>query len=137
MSWHFLVTYVLALVNYELTDRDIVLTVWTDSMDLYKTRLNEMEESFGPYSELQAARDYNRYLMGESTANTRELTYYDRKQIHNLKYFTWIEQQGKDLNELNAQWYDYPDYWERIQGQVGDIDRLIEAFNNSTGLSAS
>jgi cysteine synthase len=121
---------------YELTDRDIVLTVWTDSMDLYKTRLNEMEEAFGPYSELQAAKDYHRYLMGESTANTRELTYYDRKQIHNLKYFTWIEQQGKDLNELNAQWYDYPDYWERIRRQVEDIDRLIEAFNNSTGLSA-
>jgi hypothetical protein len=74
--------------------------------------------------------------MGESTANIRELTYYDRKQIHNLKYFTWIEQQGKDLNELNAQWYDYPDYWERIRRQVEDIDRLIEAFNNSTGLSA-
>ena len=64
----------------------------------------------------------------------RELTYYDRRQIHNLKYFTWIEQQGRELDELNAQWYD-PDYWEAVQGQVEDIDRLIDAFNARTGLS--
>jgi len=120
---------------YELTDRDIVLTVLTDSMDLYKTRLKEMEEAFGPYSEREAARDYHRYLMGESTANIRELTYYDRKQIHNLKYFTWVEQQGRDSAELDAQWYDYPEYWERIHSQVEDIDRLIEAFNRRTGVS--
>jgi cysteine synthase A len=120
---------------YELTDRDIVLTVWTDSMDLYKTRLKEMEEAFGPYSENQAERDYHRYIMGESTANMRELSYYDRKQIHNLKYFTWIEQQGKDINELNAQWYDYPDYWQGIQRQTADIDKLIHEFNMKTGVS--
>jgi cysteine synthase A len=120
---------------YELTDRDIVLTVWTDSMDLYKTRLKEMEREFGPYYGIQAAKDYHRYLMGESIANIRELTYYDRKQIHNLKYFTWVEQQGKSLDELNAQWYDYPGYWERVQQQVEDVDRLIEAFNERTGTS--
>lgn len=121
---------------YELTDRDIVLTVWTDSMDLYGTRLKEMAEAYGPYSELDATKDYHRYLLGESTANMRELTYYDRRQIHNLKYFTWIEQQGKDLEELNAQWYDFPDYWDRINGQVEDIDRLIEQFNKHVGLEA-
>ncbi len=122
---------------YELSNRDIVLTVWTDSMDLYKSRLREMREASGPYTETQAERDYFRYVIGESTANIRELTYYDSKQIHNLKYFTWIEQQGKDLNELNAQWYDYPEYWNRIHRQVGEIDELIELFNESTGLSAT
>jgi len=52
---------------YELTNRDIVLTVWTDSMELYKTRLKEMREAFSPYSELEVAKDYHRYLMTEST----------------------------------------------------------------------
>jgi cysteine synthase A len=65
-----------------------------------------MEELSGPYATIHAAQDYHRYLMGESMANIRELNYYDRKQIHNLKYLTWIEQQGKDLEELNAKWYD-------------------------------
>ncbi|MEW6265109.1 MAG: pyridoxal-phosphate dependent enzyme [Thermodesulfobacteriota bacterium] len=119
---------------YELTGRDIVTTVWTDSMDLYQTRLKELEEVRGPYTELDAAGDFHRYLMGESIANVRELGHYDRRQVHNLKYFTWIEQQGKDLGELNAQWFDYPEYWDRIHGQVEEIDCLIEEFNRRTGL---
>jgi cysteine synthase len=119
---------------YELTGRDIVMTVCTDSMTLYQTRLDEMNEALGPYSEVEAAKDYHRYLLGESTNNMRELNYTDKRQIHNLKYFTWIEQQGKDLGELNAQWYDFPDYWDRIHGQVEEIDRLIEAFNARTRL---
>jgi len=54
--------------------------------------------------------------------------------IHNLKYFTWIEQQGKDLEELKAQWYDYENYWGSIHRQTGEIDKLIEEFNRRTGL---
>jgi len=118
---------------YELTRYDIVMTVWTDSMDLYQTRLKDLRETFGSYSEMEAIKDYHRYLMAESTANMRELNYYDRRQIHNLKYFTWVEQQGKDPSELDRQWYD-PEYWEKIHRQADDIDRLIEAFNNQTGI---
>ena len=117
---------------YELTRRDIVMTVCTDSMSLYQTRLDEMNRALGPYSEVDAAKDYHRYLLGESTNNMRELNYTDKRQIHNLKYFTWIEQQGKDLEELNDQWYDFPDYWDRIHDQVEEIDGLIEAFNSRT-----
>ena len=96
-----------------------------------------MRDGFGAYSEPEAAKDYHRYLMAESTANMRELNYHDRRQIHNLKYFTWIEQQGKELAELNAQWYDYPDYWERIHDQAAQIDRLIEQFNERTAILES
>jgi hypothetical protein len=32
-----------------------------------------------------------------------------------------------------AQWYQ-PDYWARIYAQVPELDALIEAFNNRTGL---
>jgi cysteine synthase A len=119
---------------YELTKRDIVMTVWTDSMDLYETRLAEMNQRHGTYSEMEAAKDYHRYLMGESTDHILELTYYDKRRIHNLKYFTWIEQQGKDLSELDAQWRDFPEYWEGIQRQAAEIDGLIERFNERTGL---
>jgi cysteine synthase len=118
---------------YELSRRDIVMTVCTDSVALYRTRLEEMQNAMGPYNEIEAAKDYHHHLLGQSTDHMRELTYYDKRQIHNLKYFTWIEQQGKDLDELNAQWYDFPDYWARIHDQVEDIDRLIDAFNASVG----
>lgn len=119
---------------YELGSRDIVMTVFTDSMEMYWTRLKELRAAQGEYSELDAARDYHRYLMGESIANMRELSHPDRRQIHNLKYFTWVEQQGKDVEELNSQWYDQ-DYWAGISGQGDAIDRLIEQFNERVGLT--
>ncbi len=119
---------------YELTEKDIVFTVFTDSMELYGSRLKELEEEFGHYDEIDAAIDYHHSLEGLSTDYMQELTYYDRKRIHNLKYFTWIEQQEKDLEELNAQWYEYENYWGKIRSQVDKIDELIDDFNRKTGL---
>jgi cysteine synthase len=118
---------------YELEERDVVLTVFTDSMELYQSRLQELHEEHGEYSEMDAAADYERYLLGTTVDYVEELGYWDRKRIHNLKYFTWIEQQGKELEELNAQWYDR-DYWNTIHSQVEEFDALIEAFNERTGL---
>jgi len=119
---------------YELRKEDIVFTVFTDSMELYGSRLKELEEQFGLYDECDAAIDYHRNLMALTTDYMQELTYNDRKRIHNLKYFTWIEQQGKNLDELNAQWYDYENYWGTIRNQVDKIDELIVQFNKKTGL---
>jgi hypothetical protein len=122
---------------FELTHRDIVMTVWTDSMDFYQTRLQEMRGAYGPYTEMEAAKDYHRYLMAVSTDHILELNYNDKRRIHNLKYFTWIEQQGKDFSEMDAHWYDFPEYWDRIHDQVDQIDRLICDFNDRTGLLES
>ena len=119
---------------YELTEEDVVLTVFTDSMELYQTRLAELNEERGAYNEMQAAVDYNLHLQGIKTDHTLELRYQDRKRIHNLKYYTWIEQMGKSSEELDAQWYDYPGYWDRIHQMVEPIDKLIVAFNERVGL---
>ena len=118
---------------YDLTENDVLLTVWTDSMELYQSRLRELHQEHGTYTELDAAAHYHRYLLGESTANMAELTYPDRKRIHNLKYFTWVEQQGKTYAEIQAQWYQ-KDYWTSFQGQVEEIDALITEFNARVGL---
>ena len=118
---------------YEMGTDDIVLTVLTDSMELYQSRLREMHAEFGEYSEVDAAVDFARYLQGETTDNMTDLTYVDQRRIHNLKYFTWIEQQGKTYEEIMDQWYDR-DYWTGFQGQVEEIDELIEEFNADVGL---
>jgi cysteine synthase len=118
---------------YEMGENDIVLTILTDSMELYASRLHEMDAEFGTYSELDAAGDYARYLMGQSTDNMAELSYADRRRVHNLKYFTWVEQQGKTYEEIQAQWYQR-DYWTNVQKQVAEIDGLIEEFNHDAGL---
>ena len=72
--------------------------------------------------------------LGQKTDNIQELSFADRQRIHNLKYYTWIEQQGRDLAELNAQWYDHEEYWGGIQKQAEELDRLVEDFNRRTGL---
>ncbi len=118
---------------YELGEHDIVLTVWTDSMELYQSRLRELHEEHGEYTETDAAADYHRYLLGCTVDYVEELGYWDRRRIHNLKYYTWVEQQGKTYEEIQAQWYD-PDYWNNIHGQIAEIDALIEEFNARTGL---
>lgn len=112
---------------YELTERDVVLTVLTDSIELYGSRLEELRAERGPYGATNAAVDHERWLLGATTDHMRELTYPERKRIHNLKYFTWVEQMGKSAAELDAQWY--PEYWDRIHRQAATIDELIVEFN--------
>ena len=112
----------------ELTSKDIVVTVLTDSMELYGSRLEEMHAEYGKYDEKSAVADNARYLKGEGIDYMQELGYWDRKRIHNLKYYTWVEQQGKTYEEILAQWND-DDYWTEVQAQAPEIDKLIEAFN--------
>jgi len=118
---------------YELGEHDIVLTVLTDSMDLYQSRLKEMHTEFGAYTETNAAADFARYLHGQSTDNLLELRYTDQRRIHNLKYFTWVEQQGKTYPEIQAMWQE-ADYWTDVQKQTPQIDELITEFNTEVGL---
>ena len=119
---------------YELTEKDTVFTILTDSMDLYVSRIEELRDEYGKYTRENAIRDYYQYLQGITTDHLLELSFRDRKRIHNLKYFTWIEQQGRELDELNAQWYEYDTYWAAIQQEVDGIDEGIREFNDQVGL---
>ena len=50
----------------------------------------------------------------------------NRARWHNLKYYTWVEQQGKTVEELDAQ--RDPEWWLAHQARVSEIDaRLIAA----------
>jgi cysteine synthase A len=118
---------------YEMGENDVVLTVLTDSMELYGSRLKEMQAEYGEYTENNAAADFARYLDGVTTDNMIELSYVERRRVHNLKYFTWVEQQGKTYDEIMSQWYD-AGYWTNIQSQVPEIDALINQYNAEVGL---
>lgn len=118
---------------YELGAEDVVLTVATDSMEMYDSRVYELREAEGEFTDLDAAGAYQRHLLGTTVDYVEELGYYDRKRIHNLKYYTWVEQQGKSYEEIQAQWYD-DDYWTNIQQSVDEIDEMIKDFNERTGL---
>jgi cysteine synthase len=119
---------------FEMNRDDIIITVATDAADLYQSRLQELNEEYGEYSITRAGKDQERYLLGAGTEYLKELTYTDKKAIHNLKYFTWIEQQQKDINDLNQLWYDRQ-IWPQIFNQYKKWDELINEFNSMTALS--
>ncbi len=119
---------------YELTEQDVLFTVATDSAEMYDSRVEELKERDGEYTPLMAAADYYGHMSSTRTDNMEELTYFTRKRIHNLKYYTWVEQQAKDVTELNAQWYESEAYWGGIQKQAKEIDALIDAFNEESGV---
>jgi cysteine synthase A len=116
----------------ELEEDDMILTSFTDSAELYRTRLAEMSAARGPYRASDALVDRERWLLGTATDHLRELTYRDRKAIHNLKYFTWVEQQGRTVEELNALWS--AGFWEDLQAGLPAWDEAIETFNRDTGV---
>ena len=119
---------------YEMTEKDIIGTVLTDSIDMYGSRIEELKERDGEYTNKRAAVDFVRHLEGQKTDNMLELTYPERKRVHNLKYYTWVEQQGRNVDELNALWYDTENSWGAVHKQAADIDALINEFNDMTGL---
>jgi cysteine synthase len=128
-----LLTAVKTARYFEMSDRDVLFTVATDSLDMYRSRLAEERELHGEYSGRNAAVHHERYLLGVATDNLLELSYRDKRRMHNLKYFTWVEQQGKTVEELDAQWYD-DDYWTSRYHAHEEWDRLITEFNERTGL---
>lgn len=113
---------------YELGEHDVVFTMFTDSMVMYQSRLAELTAERGLYDQRQADRDIDR-LSGLDVDHVFELSQVDKRRIHNLKYFTWVEQRGKSVEELRAQWDDYRAYWGGLRRQAGTLDALIEDFN--------
>jgi len=105
----------------------------TDSMDLYESRKTEMHENHGNFTRENAAEVFHSSLENQKIDNMLELSYYEKLRVHNLKYFTWIEQQGRTLEELNNQWYD-KHYWKNIQKLTSVIDKEIIDFNREVGL---
>jgi len=106
----------------------VLLTVFTDSTDLYQSRLEELRAERGAYRAGDAMKDHAGPVAHQGVEHFKELNYQDRKAVHNLKYYTWVEQQGKTVAELNQQWD--PEYWrELFEDEVAYFDELIEQFN--------
>lgn len=118
---------------FEYDKDDVIFSIATDSAEMYGSRIEEQRIEKGDYNQMQAALDFESVLMEQGTDNMKELTYQDQKAIHNLKYFTWIEQQAKPLEELNQMWYDRQ-IWDKLFHQTERWDELIEEFNDRTGL---
>lgn len=117
---------------FEMDENDVIFTIFTDSMSLYSSRVKEYAEKYGVYNITDAACDFGASLSHQDIENYKELGFRERKAIHNLKYFTWIEQQGKSSDELRELWR--PEFWQSIEeDEVGYFDELITEFNKEIG----
>ena len=115
----------------------MVATVLTDSAVMYGSRIDELNEKHGAYNVVEAGKDHALHMLGQKTDNLLELTYAERKRVHNLKYYTWVEQQGMQVEDLNAQWYDTEGTWDAVHKQAAELDALINEFNEATGVLKS
>ena len=113
---------------FELKENDVVVTMLTDSIEMYGSRLEELREERGEFDAFAAHAVNARYFEGINIDYIKELSYYDRKAVHNLKYYTWVEQQGKTYDEIVAQWED-DSYWTDIVTHTEELDELINSFN--------
>jgi len=102
---------------------DVIVTVLTDSIDRYRSVMQQMTEQYGPMDEAEAAVREEVVFRGQDLDWIKEGTRDTHNQWHNLKYYTWIEQQGKRLEELEAQ--RRPEFWRNQQEMVFEIDKLI------------
>lgn len=113
---------------FELKENDVIVTILTDSIEMYESRLKELNEERGSFDAFAAHEVNARYFDGLNIDYIKELNYYDRKAVHNLKYYTWVEQQGKTYEEILTQWDD-ESYWEDITSHTEELDELIRDFN--------
>ncbi len=118
---------------YGMDGRDIIFMPLTDSAAMYTSRLEEMTAARGPYGREQAIADHARWLQGATPDYVRELSYHDRQTLHNFKYFTWVEQQGRTVEELRRLWDR--DFWTETFAVAEAWDRRIGEFNDRVGLN--
>jgi len=110
---------------YGLGKGDVIATVATDALDRYYSVMDSMAECYGHLDEAKAMARVESVFHGQRTDWIMPGTPDARDRWHNLKYYTWVEQQNKSVQELDAQ--RDPAWWVEQQSRVGDIDtRLIE-----------
>ncbi|MBI3361054.1 MAG: pyridoxal-5'-phosphate-dependent protein subunit beta, partial [Chloroflexi bacterium] len=101
-------------------------TICTDAIDRYHSTMAWLTEKEGKMDEAEAVARLRGIFHGQKTDWIKDGTPDQRQQWHNLKYYTWVEQQGKTVEELNAQ--RDPEWWIEHQQLVPEIDaRIMEA----------
>jgi cysteine synthase len=104
--------------------RDVIVTICTDAFDRYPSVMEEMSRVYGAIDETRAVSYLEGIFHAVTTDWIKDGTPDVRRQWHNLKYFTWVEQQGKTVEELDAQ--RDPEWWLAHQAMIPEIDRRIE-----------
>lgn len=114
---------------YKLGKDDLVVTVCTDGLDRYGSVMNDMRRDYGVVDEVEAVARVRSLFHARTTDYIWEGNADNRARWHNLKYYTWVEQQGKTVEELDAQ--KDPKWWENEQQRVFEIDEKLKEYRAS------
>ena len=111
-----------------LGPEDAIITVATDGAELYLSELEKTKKEFhGIYDEISCAEIYGQFLKGVTTDHTLELNQKEKERIFNLGYYTWVEQQGIDLNDFEKR--RNQQFWLDHYNHILSLDNRIEEFN--------
>ncbi|MFQ3536458.1 MAG: pyridoxal-phosphate dependent enzyme [Aggregatilineales bacterium] len=103
----------------------LIATVATDSLDRYISVMDAMRAQYGTLDEAGAVGLIEGTFRAATTDWVQLGTREARARWHNLKYYTWVEQQGKTVEALDAQ--RDPEWWLRHQALVSEIDAKMLA----------
>jgi len=109
---------------YGLGADDNLFTIATDTIDRYHSVMRQLDDACGRMDETEAAVRLSSIFHGAKTDWILEGTRHARQCWFNLKYYTWVEQQGKTVQELDAQ--RDPEFWLREQAKVADMDAKLK-----------
>jgi cysteine synthase A len=110
---------------YGLGKDDVVVTILTDAIDRYHSVMAQMTATYGKMDETEAKVRLVSIFHGQGLDWIMEGTREARARWHNLKYYTWVEQQGKTVAELNAQ--RNAEFWLAEQARVAEIDAKLRS----------
>jgi hypothetical protein len=82
---------------YGCGPHDVIATICTDAIDRYRSVMTDLSATYGPLDATVAAERLARIFHGQKTDWIKEGTADMRRQWHNLKYYTWVEQQAAAL----------------------------------------
>jgi len=105
---------------YNLGADDLIVTVATDSLARYHSIVDVMQAE-NPVSVDSARYHIESFLQGADTSWIMPGDADAQQRWHNLKYYTWVEQQGKTVAELDAQ--RDPQWWVEQQAYIQQIDQ--------------
>lgn len=104
---------------------DVIVTICTDAIDRYHSVMEWLDQTEGKMDEALAVGRMESTFHGQKLDYVLEGSDSVRKRWHNLKYYTWVEQQGKSVEELDAQ--RDPNWWIKHQELIAAIDARIQA----------
>src|SRR5271169_4452514 len=117
----------------ELGEEDLLVTVATDSAELYASERRKFLAAHYPdgFDEVNAGEVFGQHLLGAADGDVLELTHHERTRIFNLGYYTWVEQQGVTLDAFERR--RSRSFWAELPGTLPAWDSLIAEFNASIG----